>query len=165
MRIKTIILAVIVALGLVVPTAATASAADQHAHHRIVRVFHPATSPTLVQGSGLGTVRTFFVPISANGKNGDGYYMTGTLTTVTVGLASGDEIRASNLTFVFGTETNQMVVGGISLYAPANATISVGAKTIRPIIGGSGIYDGARGYVVTTNLGADGWSHVFHVLD
>lgn len=165
MRFKSIVLAFIVALGLVVPTAASAAAAGHHPHDRVVRVFHPPTSPTLVQGSGLGAVRTFFVPISANGKNGDGYYMTGTLTTVTVGLASGDEIRASNLAFVFGSETNQIVVGGISLYAPANATISVGAQTIRPIIGGSGTYNGARGYVVSTNLGAAGWSHVFHVLD
>ena len=163
MRLKWILTAVVVALGLLVPTATSAAAADHHSHHQIVRVYHPATSPTLVQGSGLGAVRTFFVPIAADGRNGDGYYMTGTLTTVTVGLANGDEIRSSNLTFVFGSEDNQMVVGGISLYAPANATIAVGARTIRPIIGGSGTYAGARGYVVTTNLGADGWSHVFHL--
>jgi len=162
MRIRSIVLAVVVAVGLASAAPAAVMAAEHPAKSGIVQVYHVAVAPSLVQGSGLGAVRTFFVPISANGKTGDGYYMTGTLTTVTVGRADGNEIRQSNLTFVFGGETNQMVIGGISLYPPTSATIAAGAKTIRPIIGGSGIYDGARGYVVTTNLGADGWTHVFH---
>ncbi|MCX6425088.1 MAG: hypothetical protein NTV96_11360 [Actinobacteria bacterium] len=128
-----------------------------------VKVYHQAVTPIAVSGSGIGTVRTFFIPIAVNGKAADGQYLTGTLTTVSAAMADGQEIRASNLTFVFGTEDNQMVVGGISLYPPAGATIAPGAKTIRPVIGGSGIYDGARGQVVSTNLGANGWTHVFKI--
>ena len=128
-----------------------------------VKVYHQAVTPIAVSGSGIGTVRTFFIPIAVNGKAADGQYLTGTLTTVSAAMADGQELRASNLTFVFGSEDNQMVVGGISLYPPAGATIAPGAKTIRPVIGGSGIYDGARGQVVSTNLGANGWTHVFKV--
>lgn len=162
MRLKSIVLAIVVALGLASVAPAAARAAEHPAKSGIVQVYHVALTPTLIEGSGLGAVRTFFVPISANGKTGDGYYMTGTLTTVTVGRPDGSEIRQSNLAFVFGSEPNQMVVGGISIYPSASATIAAGAKTIRPIIGGSGIYDGARGYVVSTNLGTNGWTHVFH---
>lgn len=31
------------------------------------------------------------------------------------------------------------------------------------VLGGSGVYAGARGWAITTNLGADGWSHVFRL--
>jgi len=49
------------------------------------------------------------------------------------------------------------------LYAPAGATLAPGARTVRPVIGGSGDYKGARGQVVSTNLGANGWTHVFDI--
>lgn len=116
-----------------------------------------------MSGSGIGTVRTFFIPIAVNGKAADGQYLTGTLTTVGSVMAGGQELRASNLTFVIGNEDNQLVVGGVSLYPPAGATLAPGEHTIRPVIGGSGIYDGARGQVASTNLGANGWTHVFKI--
>jgi hypothetical protein len=31
------------------------------------------------------------------------------------------------------------------------------------VVGGSGSYSGARGEVVSTNLGDQGWSHVFRI--
>lgn len=130
----------------------------------IVKVYHQPVTPTAVIGSGLGTVRTFFAPIAVNGTSADDQYITGTLTTVAQGVADGLEVRTSNLAFVIGGEQNQLVVGGVSLYAPAGATIAAGARTIRPIIGGSGKYEGATGEVVSTNLGANGWTHVFRVF-
>lgn len=57
-----------------------------------------------------------------------------------------------------------MVVGGISVYPADGSTLAPGTQTIRPILGGSGTYNGARGYVVSTNMGAQGWSHVFHII-
>ena len=115
---------------------------------RIVTVTHGPVTPTLVQGSGLGAIRTF----------------TGTLTTVSVDLPGNRELRSSNLIFIFGSEANQMVVGGISVYPADGSTLAPGTQTIRPILGGSGTYNGARGYVVSTNMGAQGWSHVFHII-
>ncbi len=143
-----------------VGVAPAAQAADKG---RTVTVTHGAVAPTLIQGEGLGAVRTFFIPTTVKGKSGPQYYLTGTLTTVAVGMPNDQELRTSNLTFVFGDEANQIVVGGISLYPASSATLTTGQKTIRPVLGGSGTYDGARGYVLSTNRGADGWTHVFHL--
>jgi len=128
-----------------------------------VTVYHQPVTTTSVTGSGLGTVRTFFAPTAVNGKAADGQYLTGTLTTVTQGLPGNQEVRTSNLIFVFGGMENQLVVGGASLYPAAGATLAVGARVIRPVIGGSGIYAGAAGQVISTNLGATGWTHVFKI--
>lgn len=129
----------------------------------VVRVYHQAVNPIAVSGSGIGAVRTFFIPVAVNGKAADGQYLAGTLTTLDTSMPGGLELRASNLTFVLGSEANQLVVGGVSLYPPAGATLAEGQTTVRPVIGGSGIYDGARGQVVSTNMGANGWTHVFKV--
>lgn len=129
-----------------------------------VRVYHQAVSATSTTGSGLGTVRTFFLPIAVDGVSAAGQYLTGTLTTVALGMPGNEELRSSNLTYVFGDEADQLVVGGISLYPPTGATLAVGAKTIRPVVGGSGKYFGAKGQVVSSNLGANGWTHVFKLV-
>jgi hypothetical protein len=129
----------------------------------IVRVYHEAVNPIAVSGSGIGTVRTFFIPIAVNGKAANGQYLAGTLTTLNSVMPGGQELRSSNLTFVFGAEKDQMVVGGISLYPQAGATLADGQTTVRPVVGGSGKYSGARGQVVSTNMGVKGWTHVFKV--
>ena len=152
------ILALVTTLGLL---AAPAALAKPTAGVQVVNVYHQAVTPTSVTGTGLGTVRLFFIPMAVHGKAADDQFLVGSLTTVAQGLPGNQELRASNLTFVFGAEENQLVVGGISLYPSDGATIAPGTKTVRPIIGGSGIYDGARGQVVSTNLGSDGWTHVF----
>jgi len=152
------ILAAAAASALLLVTAAPAQAASDVMK---VTVYHQAVSPTQTTGTGIGAVRTFMSPIAVDGKAADGQYFTGTLTTLATGIKGDQEIRSSNLTFVIGSETNQLVIGGISLYPAAGATIAPGTRTTRPIIGGSGTYDGARGQVVSTNLGADGWTHVF----
>lgn len=161
-RMSVVALVALMSAGLAqVTTAGAVSAATKE---RIVTVTHGAIAPTLVQGEGLGAVRTFLIPTVVKGKSGPGYYLTGTLTTVAVGLPNDQELRTSNLTFVFGAEANQIVVGGISLYPSSSATLTTGQKTIRPVVGGSGTYNGARGYVESTNRGSEGWTHVFHLL-
>ena len=129
----------------------------------VVVVTHAPLAPTAVVGSGLGTVRTFYVPIRVDGKASPGSYLTGTLTTVATGLESNRELRAANLTIVVGKDDNQLVIGGLSAYPADGSTLAPGQQATRPVIGGSGIYDGARGSVVSTNLGERGWRHVFRV--
>jgi hypothetical protein len=87
----------------------------------------------------------------------------GTLTTIGQVLNGEDEIRSANLNFVLGDISNQVVLGGVSLYPPVGATIAPGTETIRPIIGGSGEYEGARGQVISKNLGDAGWSHILEL--
>jgi hypothetical protein len=155
----------VAALALVaMPTAAHAHESGHKDGNRIVRIWHAATTPTSVLGTGLGTVRTWFTPIAVDGTSAPGQYMTGTLTTVAIDAARSTEWRTANLVFVIGAEANQLVIGGVSTYPSTSATIAVGTTTTRPIIGGSGTYAGAHGYVVTTNLGASGWLHTFHLL-
>ena len=149
---------------LLIATLFAAGTAHAASDREVIRVYHQAVSPIATSGSGIGTVRTFFIPMAVNGKAGDGYYLTGTLTTLTGGMADGSELRASNLIYVFGDEADQLVVGGISLYPPADATLPPGARTVRPVVGGSGRYDGATGQVISRNYGADGWTHTFRVV-
>lgn len=139
-------------------------AAPAHADTtQVVRVYHQAVTPISVTGTGVGTVRTFFIPIAVDGKAADNQYLTGTLTTLAEKVSNGLELRGSNLIFVFGAEENQLVVGGVSLYPPAGATLAPGQRTVRPVLGGSGIYAGARGQVVSVNMGPSGWTHTFRI--
>jgi hypothetical protein len=136
------------------------------ANHRpltTVTVTHAVVTPTSTIGAGVGTVRTFFIPINVDGVDADNQYLSGTLTTLSDSVNGDEELRSANLVFVFGDEANQLVVGGISLYPPAGSTIAVGAETVRPVVGGSGIYAGATGEAISTNLGDEGWSHVFRI--
>lgn len=153
--------ALVVVLGLFLTAAPPALAKDRRA---TVTITHAPLTATSVTGSGLGTVRTYYVPTTVSGKQPGTGYMSGTLTTIATGLADGREARAANLVFVVGSEPNQLVVGGLSLYATDVSTITVGESTIRPIIGGSGSYSGARGSVESTNLGDQGWRHVFRLV-
>lgn len=156
---------VLVALAAALALVGTTTPAHAGANHRVttVTVYHQPVTTTSVTGSGLGTVRTFFAPIAVNGTAADGQYLTGTLTTITQGLPGNQEVRASNLVFVFGSMENQLVVGGASLYPAAGATLAVGERVVRPVIGGSGTYAGAAGQAISTNLGDAGWTHVFRI--
>ncbi len=151
------------ALLVAVPAQAASNHSGIRWHDETVSVYHQAVSPTAVLGSGLGTVRVFFAPTAVGGTAADGQYLSGTLTTVAQGMPDNKELRAANLVFVFGSEKDQLVVGGVSLYAAAGATLAPGVTVTRPIIGGAGKYKGAVGEAVSTNLGADGWTHVFHI--
>lgn len=160
MKLRSVIAIPLLIIGLIAIGTPAQAAADR----QTVRVYHQAVTPIATSGSGIGTVRTFFTPMAVDGKAANGQYLTGTLTTLAENVSDGQELRASNLTFVFGNEADQLVVGGISLYPPAGATLAPGTKTVRPVLGGSGKYDGARGQVVSRNYGAQGWTHTFRIV-
>ena len=162
MKTLRIIPLVLIGLLALVGGASPAHAADGSGITTI-RVYHQAVAPALTTGTGIGTVRYFTTPIAVNGVAANGQYMTGTLTTLDTGIPGGDEIRASNLNFVFGNSNDQLVVGGVAIYPAGGATLADGARVIRPVIGGSGKYAGAVGQAISTNLGATGWTHVFKV--
>ena len=160
-KITRFVLAAVLSLSLATVVAvAPASAADKPI---TVRVYHQAVTPIAVSGTGIGAVRTYFIPMAVDGKSADDQYLTGTLTTLDPAMPNGQELRSSNLTFVFGAEKDQMVVGGVSFFPPTGATIAIGQSTTRPVMGGSGKYSGARGQVISTNLGANGFTHTFKV--
>lgn len=160
MRLRTLVAIPLLLLAFTVSTGSAHAATERE----VVRVYHQAVQPIATSGSGVGTVRTFFIPMAVDGKAADGYYLTGTLTTLATDMADGYEIRASNLIYVFGNEADQLVVGGISLYPPSDATLPPGSRTVRPVVGGSGRYDGATGQVISRNYGADGWTHTFRIV-
>lgn len=155
--------ALVTVLAVIGITAPAQAASGKAPGITTVTVYHQPVTTTSVTGSGLGTVRTFFAPTAVDGKAADGQYLTGTLTTVANGLPGNQEVRASDLIFVFGSIENQLVVGGGAIYPSGSATLAVGTRVIRPVIGGSGIYAGAVGQAISTNLGADGWTHVFKI--
>ncbi|MDI1289420.1 MAG: hypothetical protein PSX37_05645 [bacterium] len=160
-KLRSLVVAAAVALTLT----ATAGAPPVIAAEKpvVVVITHVPLTPTAVLGSGLGTVRTFYVPARVDGKSSSGSYLTGTLTTIAVGLDNNRELRSANLVVVVGSEENQLVIGGLSAYPADGSTIAPGQRTTRPVIGGSGVYDGASGSVTSTNLGERGWRHVFRI--
>lgn len=160
MKLRTLVAVPLIIAGLLLAGAPAQAATERE----VIRVYHQAVTPIATSGSGIGMVRTFFIPIAVDGTAADGQYLTGTLTTLAENVTDGQELRASNLTFVFGEEADQLVVGGISLYPPAGATLAPGTRTVRPVLGGSGKYDGARGQVVSRNYGAQGWTHIFRIV-
>lgn len=162
MKLTRTLAALVIGLLAVVGIASPAQAASGSGI-TTVRVYHRPVVPTAVTGSGIGTVRFFTMPIAVNGVAADGQYMSGTLTTLDTGVPGGQEIRDSNLVFVFGSSENQLVVGGIAIYPAAGATLAEGARVVRPVVGGSGKYAGAVGQAISTNLGANGWTHVFKI--
>jgi len=162
MNIRALLAALFLGPLLVGALASPTQAAD-NTKRETIRIYHEPVSPIAVSGSGIGEVRTFLIPMAVDGVAGDGQYLSGTLTTLATNMLGGQELRASNLIFVFGAEEDQIVVGGVSLYPPAGATLAPGTKTVRPVVGGSGKYDGARGQVISRNYGPDGWTHTFRV--
>lgn len=127
-------------------------------------VTHGVVEASSTTGEGVGAVRSFLVDTVVNGVDAEGQYMVGTLTTLTGAVEDSGEIRSSDLIFVMGSEADQLVVGGISFYPQSGQTLADGEDTVRPVIGGAGAYLGAVGQVTSTNLGADGWSHVFELV-
>lgn len=95
-----------------------------------------------------------------------------TLITTSIDYPSpGDEVRMTNLNFVFGAanghlagSADQIVVSGSGYYPSSQGTIAAGLSLVRPIVGGSGRYAGANGWAVTEHLGDDSWRHTFHLI-
>lgn len=161
-RTLTALVLAVATIGLLAPQAA--QAADRPGHATSTVVFrHGVVAPTGTTGSGLGMVRFFTIPGTVEGRPGVPSYLTGTLTTIALDPAQNRDVRASNLILTVGGEQNQLVIGGLSVYPADGSTLAPGTKTIRPIIGGTGTYDGARGSVISENLGAQGWVHIFRI--
>ena len=164
-RIAMIVPALAIALSaLLAPQAAQADERPTHDRSKSTVVFrHGVVAPTGTQGSGLGMVRFFTIPGTIDGRPGVTAYLNGTLTTIALDPAQNRDVRASNLILTVGGEQNQLVFGGLSVYPADGSTLAPGTRTIRPVLGGTGIYDGARGSVVSENLGAQGWVHTFRI--
>jgi hypothetical protein len=107
MKITRTVSAFLIGLVALVGIASPAQAAS-NSGITTVTVYHQPVTPTATTGSGIGTVRYFTMPTAVNGVAADGQYLTGTLTTLDTGVAGGQEIRASNLIFVFGSSENHL---------------------------------------------------------
>ena len=127
-------------------------------------------------------------PGSSGGRLGDIRVLTATAIRDTAGLiigrldatqtttsvdfpAAGDEVRMSQLNFVFGTgdgqftgSADQILVAGSGFYPSISSTIATGSTLVRPIIGGSGQYLGAIGSVRSEHLADGTWRHTFDFL-
>ena len=154
------------ALAVYVPAAARTSSAPQ-----VITVAHGPVTALNSQyidlgtpGPSVGDVRTYYLPLTQPKSGKPIGYLTGTLTTVAVGRpAVGMELRTSNLVFVIGRASDQIVVGGVAAYAEAAPAVAVRSVVTRPVIGGSGKYAGARGWVLTTHYADNTWTHEFHL--
>lgn len=133
-----------------------------------ITVLHGPTDATNSQstdmgapGHSVGDLLTVDIPFTAGRQSGR---LVGSLLTVAVDRpAVGQDIRTSQLTFVFGNDANQIVVGGQAVYEISQPTLSIGVVTTRPVLGGSGKYAGARGYLESTRLADNTWKHVFRI--
>lgn len=157
----------LLSLAAIVGVTQMASGSEKGRYEKRLTVTHgPTDDSNTVQtdlgtpGNSVGDLLTVFIPFT--GKHTG--HLVGSLTTVAVDCpAVGQDVRMSNLAFVFGSDANQIVVGGQAVYEISEPTLSIGVVTVRPIIGGSGKYSGARGYAETTHLVDNTWKHVFHL--
>ena len=160
-------LTLLLAIATILGVTQVASGSDRGRYEKRLTVTHGPTDANNTQQTDLGTpghsvgdLLTVFIPFT--GKHTG--HLVGSLTTVAVDRpAAGQDVRMSNLSFVFGQSANQIVVGGQAVYEISQPTLGIGVVTIRPIIGGSGKYSGARGFVETTHLADNTWKHVFHL--
>lgn len=90
------------------------------------------------------------------------------LTTSVDFPAVGDEVRMSQLNFVFGPgdsqfagSADQLVVSGSGFYPGNGSTIATGSALVRPVTGGSGRYAGATGSARSEHLADNTWRHTF----
>src|SRR4051812_40373543 len=160
MRRVALVVVALAAVGIYAPAIARTSSA------KLVTVAHGPVTPLNSQyvdlgapGPSVGDVRTYYIPLTQSKKPAG--YLTGTLTTVAVGRpAAGMELRTSNLVYVIGRVSNQIVVGGVAAYAQAAPSVAAKSVVTRPVIGGSGTYAGARGWCVSTHFADGTWTHV-----
>jgi hypothetical protein len=148
--------------------ATTASADGRDDQERIVSVFHGPVVSVLANpdsdGHQLGDLRVVSLP-TENRRGKTVGRLDATLITVSVDVpAPNDETRISNLVFVFGLGTDQIVVNGTGFYPAAGGTIDLNSTLIRPVTGGSGRFAGATGWAETRHFPDDTWEHTFHLL-
>ncbi len=132
-----------------------------------VTVTHGAVpTPTLVDngipGNSVGDTRLF--SFDATDEEGEVVRTDWVMTTTALDVApDGFESRVTTGVFAFGDVSNQLILEGAAFYPAEGATLEPSASTIRSIIGGSGTYAGATGWVESTRLADDTWTHVFHI--
>jgi quercetin dioxygenase-like cupin family protein len=159
-----VVLAVVAVLGQV---PAVLSAESGTGLPAFTVVHGPVTTTLATPGSDghqLGDVRVVSIETTDDSGAPSGRIDATLITTAIDVPEPGDEIRISELVFVFGEAADQIVIGGSARYPGAGSTIEIDSSTTRPILGGSGVYAGARGWVVTTHLADDSWTHAFHLL-
>jgi hypothetical protein len=163
---SVVVLAFLFLTGLAVSSnGATTSTKSEFS--QVIKVMHSKVDSTNSQridlgnpGPSMGDVLAFYLPLTSSTAG----YLTGTLTVTGSNQPSeGMEVRIAALTFVIGTQSDQMVLGGSALYNIISPTLAIGQKTIRPVIGGSGKYAGARGWAESVQNADGTWMHTFHI--
>jgi len=164
-RLASLVL-VLAAVGVFTPAVAQTSSTQ------VITVAHGAVTAQNSQyidlgapGPSVGDMRTYYIPLTQPKSTKAIGYLTGTLTTVATDRPSaGMELRTSDLVFVIGRASDQIVVGGVAGYAQTAPTVATRSVVTRPIIGGSGKFAGARGWCVSTHFDDNTWTHEFHLM-
>ena len=165
MRRVALLVVALVAVGVFAPASALTSST------KVITVAHGAVTTQNSEyvdlgtpGPSVGDIRTYYIPLTDPKSHKSVGFLTGTLTTVAVDRpAAGMELRTSDLVFVIGKMDDQIVVGGVAVYAQTAPSIATKSVVTRPVVGGSGKYAGARGWVVSTHFADNTWTHVFHL--
>ena len=134
----------------------------------VFSVFHGIAMTVLANpnsnGHQLGDLRVVSLPTEFASGESAGRLDATLITTGIDQPEPDDEIRISNLIFVFGLGPDQIVVNGSGIYPAAGPTIDLNSTVIRPVTGGSGIYAGVSGWAETLHFPDDSWEHTFHLL-
>ncbi|MGE4609268.1 MAG: hypothetical protein AAEJ52_21240 [Myxococcota bacterium] len=159
------------ALSLALGLSASASAdgySDKDAKEFVVSVFHGPAVTVLANpdsnGHQLGDLRVVSLPTEFASGERAGRLDATLITTGIDAPGPNDEIRISNLIFVFGLGLDQIVVNGSGFYPAAGPTIDFDTTLIRPVTGGSGAFAGTGGWAETRHFPDDTWEHTFHLL-
>lgn len=132
-----------------------------------VTVAHgPVPAPTTLDlgepGESPGDVRIFHFDATAD--DGQTVRTDWVMTTTAIDAPEpGLDTRLTTGDFAFGAGDDQLLLEGTAAYPGTDATLKPSATTVRALIGGGGRYAGATGWVVSTHLEDDTWTHVFHI--
>lgn len=116
--------------------------------------------------TGHGDLLAFEAPVSRDGEVvGD---VSGLLTTMDIPAADASgrdalEERFGSLVFRFN-DIDTIVVGGSSVYPPAEAEMSADKPQFRAVLGGTGAYMAAAGEVETLRNADGTYSHRFTLV-
>ena len=159
-----------VAVLLAAGTAITVSADDREREATVnFSVFHASVTTVLANpdsdGHQLGDLRVVSAP-TYDKRDREVGRLDAMLVTAGIDAPNpDDEVRISNLIFVFGDGVDQIVVNGSGFYPASGGTIEIDSVLTRPVTGGSGIFAGANGWAETTHFPDDTWRHTFYLLD
>ncbi len=133
----------------------------------VFSVFHGPATVVLADlnsnGHKLGDLRVTSLPIQFVSGEPAGR-LDATLITTGINVPEpDDEIRISNLIFVFSGGIDQIVVNGSGYYPAAGPTIDLDSSLIRPVTGGSGQFAGTTGWAETRHFANNSWEHTFHL--